>query len=208
MKQAREDKTAQYARDKGKMIAALKRAKRDGYRVIYIDETMFTRSTVPRSEYCLPNQNMTVNQAWINEPTMAVLSGISREKGQELFMLFPKSVNNEKFQEYLERLRAENGDAKIALFMDNLSCHKSPESMKAMRRLKYRWIFNVAYSPDWNPIESTFSKVKHRFRCLRGQVITGALHCSYEGIINKAFKSLRKKDVVNSVDHVQRLLNL
>ena len=60
--------------------------------------------------------------------------------------------------------------------MDNLSCHKSPESMKAMRRLKYRWIYNVAYSPDWNPIETTFAKVKHRFRCLRGQVITGALH--------------------------------
>mgnify|MGYP004089971961 CR=1 FL=1 len=36
------------------MIAALKRAKRDGYRIIYLDETMFTRSTVPKSEYCLP----------------------------------------------------------------------------------------------------------------------------------------------------------
>ena len=43
------------------MIAALKKAKRDGYRIIYLDETMFTRSTVPKSEYCLPEQNMTVN---------------------------------------------------------------------------------------------------------------------------------------------------
>ena len=32
---------------------------------------------------------------------MAVLSGISREKGQELYMQFPKSVNAAKFQEYL-----------------------------------------------------------------------------------------------------------
>ena len=43
IKQAREDKSAQYAREKGKMIAALKRARRDGFRVIYIDETVFTR---------------------------------------------------------------------------------------------------------------------------------------------------------------------
>ena len=43
IKQAREDKSAQYARDKGKMIAALKRARRDKFRVIYIDETVFTR---------------------------------------------------------------------------------------------------------------------------------------------------------------------
>ena len=99
---------------------------------------------------------------------MAVLSGISREKGQELFMQFPKSVNGEKFQEYLEKLRAANGDAKICLFMDNLSVHKSPDSIKKMQQLNYRWVFNVAYSPDYNPIETTFAKVKHRFRCLRG----------------------------------------
>jgi|TARA_B100000524_G_scaffold332993_1_gene220544 transposase len=99
---------------------------------------------------------------------MAVLSGISREKGQELFMQFPKSVNGEKFQEYLEKLRAANGDAKICLFMDNLSVHKTPDSIKKMQQLHYRWVFNVAYSPDYNPIETTFAKVKHRFRCLRG----------------------------------------
>ena len=139
---------------------------------------------------------------------MAVLSGISREKGQELYMQFPKSVNNEKFKEYLEKLRAANGNAKIALFMDNLSCHTAPDSRQVMKDLGFRCIFNVAYACEWNPIEYTFSRVKHRFCCLRGQVITGALHCSYEGIINKAFKSLRKRDVVNSVDHVQRLLNL
>ena len=114
------------------MIRALKRAKKDGYKIIYIDETMFTRSTVPRTEYCLPNRNVTVDKSWINEPTMAVLSGISREKGQELFMLFPKSVNVPKFKEYLIKLREENDDTKVCLFMDNLSVHKAKESKKLM----------------------------------------------------------------------------
>ena len=68
------------------MIAALKRARRDGFRVIYIDETVFTRSTVPKQEYCLPHRNVTMDKSWVNAPTVAVLSGISREKGQELFM--------------------------------------------------------------------------------------------------------------------------
>ena len=190
------------------MIAALKRARRDGFRVIYIDETVFTRSTVPRTEYCLPEQNMTADKSWVNEPTVAVLSGISREKGQELFIQFPKSVNVEKFKEYLEKLRAANGRAKIALFMDNLSSHTAPASREKMKELGFRCIFNVAYACDWNPIEYTFARVKHRFRCLRGQVITGALHCSYEGIIDRAFKSLKKGDIVNSIDHVKRLLKL
>ena len=139
---------------------------------------------------------------------MAVLSGISREKGQELYMQFQKSVNAAKFQEYLGALRAANGRAKICLFMDNLSCHTTLESKKKMKELGFRFIYNVAYQCEWNPIEYTFSKVKHRFRCLRAQVITGALHCSYEGIIDRAFKSLKKGDIVNSIDHVKRLLKL
>ena len=68
------------------MIRALRKAKRDGFKIIYIDETVFTRSTVPRLEYCLQNRNVTVDKDWINEPTVVVLSGNSREKGQELFM--------------------------------------------------------------------------------------------------------------------------
>ena len=44
------------------MVRELNKAKRDGYRVIYIDETMFTKTTIPKSEYCLPNQNMRVDK--------------------------------------------------------------------------------------------------------------------------------------------------
>ena len=45
-KQARDFNQAQYNRELGKMKAALKRARDEGYRVIYIDETMITRKTV------------------------------------------------------------------------------------------------------------------------------------------------------------------
>ena len=86
--------------------------------------------------------------------------------------------------------------------MDNLNVHKSAESKNTMKDLNYRWVWNVAYAPDWNPIEFTFSKVKHKFRCLRAQMITGVLHSSYEAIIDKSFKSLKKGDIVNSIDHV------
>ena len=44
-------------KDRKKLITMkqqLTRAKNDGYRVIYIDETMFTRKTVPNTEWTLP----------------------------------------------------------------------------------------------------------------------------------------------------------
>ena len=79
----------------------LTRAKNDGYRVIWIDETMFTRKTVPNAEWTLPRENLRVNEARLNEPTLALLAGISKENGLEYCQIFPKSVNGDKFKEYL-----------------------------------------------------------------------------------------------------------
>ena len=121
---------------------------------------MFTKSALPKTEYCLPRQNLNIDKSQTNEPAMALLSGISKEKGQELFMMFPQSVNIPKFKEYLTKLREVNGDSKICLFMDNLTTHTSNRTKDNMRELGIRYIWNIAYSPDYNPIESVFSKVK------------------------------------------------
>ena len=56
-------------------------SKRDGYRVIYLDETMFTRKTVLLEEWTLPKQNFRVDQDRLNEPTLAMISAISKENG-------------------------------------------------------------------------------------------------------------------------------
>ena len=103
---------------------------------------------------------MTVDTAKLIEPTLAMLAGISKEKGLEHFMLFEMSVNIPKFKQYITELREMNGEDKICIFMDNLSAHTSKKSKEAMKQLGFRYIYNVSYSPDYNPIESVFSKVK------------------------------------------------
>ena len=127
---------------------------------------------------------------------------MSKEKGQELFMIFDRSVDIPKFKEWLTRLREENGDEKICLFMDQLSAHTSKKSKTAMRQLAFRYIYNVAYSPDYNPIESVFSKIKKTFRRLRAQKLTGNIQDSHEALVQKAVKSVRKQEIVNCVNHV------
>ena len=75
------------------MKRLLTRARNDGYRIIYLDEICFIRSSVPKTEYCLQNQNMSADLAHLNEPTLAVLSAISKENGQEHYRIFENSVN-------------------------------------------------------------------------------------------------------------------
>ena len=86
--------------------------------------------------------------------------------------------------------------------MDNLSSHTSPKSTKKMRELGFRYIFNLTYSPEYNPIEFVFSKVKNKFRALRARKLTGLTQDSHESLIKQAVQAINKKDVVNCVKHV------
>ena len=49
----------------------LTKARNDGYRVIYIDETMFTRKTVPDADWSRKGENPSVDVTKLNEPTLA-----------------------------------------------------------------------------------------------------------------------------------------
>ena len=151
---------AKSTRELARVKRELAKAKKDGYRVIYIDETCFTRKTVVDTEWMRPKENIAVDVAMLEEPTLALLCGISKEKGVDHHRVFEFSVNVDKFIEYLDGLRDANGEDKICIFMDNLSAHTSNKSKDAMRELGFRYIYNVAYSPDFNPIEFVFSKVK------------------------------------------------
>ena len=126
----------------------LTKARNAGFRIVYIDETMFTRKTCPDTEWSTKKNNMRVDSAKLDEPTMAVLCGISKEKGVEHYQLFEKSVNIDKFKEFCDRLKARSEGEKICLFMDNLGVHTSKKSKKEMRRLGFRFIYNVPYEPE------------------------------------------------------------
>ena len=95
-------------------------------------------------------------------------------------------MNVQKFKEYLQELRDKNGKEKIALFMDNLSAHKSDKSKVEMAKHGFRCIFNVPYSPEYNPIEFVFSKVKQKFRTLRARKLANVIQDSHRSMIEQS----------------------
>ena len=48
--------------------------------------------------------------------------------------------------------------------MDNLSVHRSKDAKKAYEDEDVFPIYNAPYSPDYNPIEFIFAKVKNHYR--------------------------------------------
>ena len=99
--------------------------------------------------------------------TTAILACISQEDGVVLWRDYGKSVNIEKFVDFLHRLKAKMHNKPFFLFMDNLAVHRSKITKEAMEKLKITPIFNAPYSPQFNPIEFVFNQVKTSFRKLK-----------------------------------------
>ena len=58
--------------------------------------------------------------------------------------------------------------------MDNLGSHKAAAIRQALRAAGARLIYLPPYSPDLNPIEQAFSKLKHWLRTARERSIDDA----------------------------------
>jgi putative transposase len=64
--------------------------------------------------------------------------------------------------------------------LDNLGVHKGPAIRAAIRKAGARLLFLPAYSPDLNPIEKVFAKLKHLLRKLARRTKTDVLHAIAE----------------------------
>jgi transposase len=59
------------------------------------------------------------------------------------------------------------------VIMDNLSSHKAPAVRAALEVMGARLLFLPPYSPDFNPIEQAFSKLKAHLRKAAERTIHG-----------------------------------
>ncbi len=73
-------------------------------------------------------------------------------------------VNGQIFADYVEQCLLPTLSRGDIVIMDNLSSHKRPAVRKAIRSVGARLLFLPPYSPDLNPIEQVFAKLKHLMR--------------------------------------------
>ena len=66
--------------------------------------------------------------------------------------------------EFIENLIEDQGESKIAIFMDNLRVHHTLDVKDLCAEYDIPLIFNLAYSPEYNPIETYFSLLKNLFK--------------------------------------------
>ena len=73
-------------------------------------------------------------------------------------------INGESFLLYIEQLLVPTLKPGDIVVMDNLGSHKGKAVRQAIRAAGAKLLFLPKYSPDLNPIEQLFSKLKHWLR--------------------------------------------
>lgn len=78
--------------------------------------------------------------------------------------LFDGPINGEAFLAYVEGFLVPALRPGDIVIMDNLGSHRGERVRKAIRQAGAKLLFLPKYSPDLNPIEQVFSKLKHLLR--------------------------------------------
>jgi transposase len=73
-------------------------------------------------------------------------------------------IDGERFRIYVENVLVPALRPGDIVVMDNLSAHKATLVRRAIRAAGAKLFFLPKYSPDLNPIEKFFAKLKHRLR--------------------------------------------
>ena len=88
--------------------------------------------------------------------------------------VFDGPINGECFQAYVNQVLIPTLKPGDIVIMDNLGSHKSKIVRDAIKAAGARLWFLPPYSPDLNPIEQTFAKIKHWMRIAQKRTIEEA----------------------------------
>ena len=165
-------------KERRKITRSIAEAKHDlqlyrtrGFRIIYLDETMVTKSTMATQEWSQKYHNYEIDMKDYARETVAVLAGISKEYGLDYISTFDRSVNIPKFKEFIQNLRDKFFFEDICIYMDNLSVHRSKAVKERLDEMSILYVFGPPYSPDYNPIESVFSIAKKELKTRRLEAV-------------------------------------
>ena len=79
-------------------------------------------------------------------------------------MIIEGSANAVAFEQYIEEIVAPSLTAGQIVIMDNLSAHKGKKVLDLIQARECQVLFLPGHSPDFSPIEETFSKLKTHLR--------------------------------------------
>lgn len=104
--------------------------------------------------------------------TTTFVAGL-RTCGMVAPMVLDGPINGERFEAYVGQFLVPTLKPGDIVIMDNLASHKHPGTRVLIEAAGATLLFLPPYSPDFNPIEKVFAKLKAMLRAAEQRTVSG-----------------------------------
>ena len=137
-------------------------------RLVFVDEMGVHTSLAPLYGFSQKGERVRLGVPRNRGENTTLLASITLS-GMGETMTIEGSTNREVFEAYVEHALAPTLHTGQVVIMDNLSAHKPARVRELIESRGCELIYLPAYSPDFNPIEEAFSKIKGMLREARAR---------------------------------------
>ena len=132
-------------------------------RLVFIDETAVTTKMTRLRGRSLRGERLVADAPFGHWRTQTFIAGLRCAELTAPWVL-DGPMTRDAFDLYVETQLAPTLEPGDVVILDNLAAHKSPRAAQALKARGAWFLFLPPYSPDLNPIEMAFSKLKAHLR--------------------------------------------
>ena len=141
---------------------------------MFIDETGATTNMARKWGRCRRGRRLRVGIPHGHYKTVTLVAGL-RLSGLVAQKAFDRPMNAATFEEWVEKCLVPKLSPGDVVIMDNLSSHKGPRVEELIKAAGAELRYLPPYSPDMNPIEKAYSKLKSFLRKIAERTVAGLL---------------------------------
>ena len=144
----------------------------DASKLVFIDETWASTNMARRYGRAPRGERLRASIPHGHWKTTTFVAGL-RLDGVVAPLVLDGPVNATAFEAYVEQFLAPTLQPGDIVVMDNLSSHKGPKVRVLIEAVGAKLLYLPPYSPDFNPIEKLFSKLKALLRKAAERTVDG-----------------------------------
>lgn len=162
---------------------------------VFVDECESNTSLAPVYGYSPRGERVFCEVPRNRGPNTTLLASMSAE-GMGECLAVQGATTKIIFEIYIERVLAPSLKAGQIVVMDNLSAHKGEKVRELIEEVGCELLYLPPYSPDLNPIEEAFSKVKNLLRKAQARTREGLIDA-----FGKAISLISSQDALGFFEH-------
>ena len=138
------------------------------HRLVFLDETSVRTGLTRLRGRCPRGERLYGSTPFGRWHSQTFVAGLTCD---ELIApwIIPGAMDGDTFDTYVETQLAPALAPGTVVILDNLSTHRSPRAAASLRQRGCWFLFLPPYSPDLNPIEMAFAKLKAHLRRLEAK---------------------------------------